>query len=94
MSLWRRTSRGYIDEYDLWGAVNALTRRAVEGRGDAALVYTGAVLVLDILCNHDEIRDQSQLVQLVDRWMEDNGLLPGADTDTDEERGTKDEIDH
>lgn len=85
MSLWRRTSRGYIDEYDLWGAINALTRRVEEAQGDAALVYTGTVLVLDILYNHDELRDQSELVMLVDRWMADNGLAPGAD----EEKGTE-----
>lgn len=65
MSLSRHTSRIYIDEYDLGGALKVLGDRIVEG-GEEAPYYIGAHLALNLIRNHEEIRDQSVFMQLFD----------------------------
>ena len=65
MSFSRRTSRIYMDEYDVQGALNALARRIEEGADDAPF-FIGAHLALNLIYNHEDIRDQSVFLQLFD----------------------------
>lgn len=77
MSLSRHTSRIYIDEYDLDGVLNVLSKRVAGNEGLPATPYTlGAYAALNLIRNHDEIRDQSVFIELFDRIMEDGGVEP------------------
>lgn len=74
MSLSRHTSRIYMDEFDIGGALKVLADR-IAGGGDAAPYYVGAHLVLNLINNHSEIRDQSVLLALFDSQLREQGIL-------------------
>lgn len=74
MSLSRHTSRIYMDEFDICGALKVLADRIEEG-GGAAPYYVGAHLVLNLINNHSEIRDQSVLLALFDNQLREHGVL-------------------
>ena len=74
MSLSRHTSRIYMDEYDLDGALKVLGDRIEEG-ADATPYYVGAHMVLNLIKNHEDIRDQSVLMALVDRQLAEAGII-------------------
>lgn len=76
MSLWHRTSRGYVDADDINGTIAALAH-AIEADpgGAAAPYYIGAHLALNLFRNHEDIRDQSVFMQLFDRQLRDNEII-------------------
>lgn len=69
MSFSRHTSRIYMDEYDIQGALKVLSDRIVEGTTDMPY-YIGAHLALNLIHNHEDIRDQSVFLQLFDNQLE------------------------
>lgn len=67
MSFWHKTSRGYMDEVDIEGTLKVLSDRIVEDpQGAATPYYVGAHLLLNLMYNHNDIRDQSVLMKLFD----------------------------
>ena len=65
MSFSRRTSRIYMDEYDIQGALKVLADR-IEDDGVHRPFYEGARIALGLIYAHDDIRDQSVFMQLFD----------------------------
>ena len=75
MSFSRHTSRIYMDDDDVSGALNVLSRRIAANAGtDAEAYYVGAHLLLNLINNHEELRDQSVVMMLFDQSLENNGL--------------------
>lgn len=73
MSLSRHTSKIYIDEYDLDGVLKVLSDRiAFEDAGAVRDYCIGAHVALNLIRNHDEIRDQSVFVALFDNVINSN----------------------
>lgn len=68
MTLSRHTSKVYMDEYDLDGVLNVLTRRIEQDDGDLP-IYLGAHLALNIIRNHDYIDTQREFMQMFDAAM-------------------------
>lgn len=65
-----------MDEFDIKGALKVLTDRIIaEPEADATPYYLGAHLVLNLINNHDEIRDQSVLMQLFDNQLKAEGII-------------------
>lgn len=80
MTLWRKTTRYYSDEYELRGLLNALAI-AIDsehinnvGPGEALPYYMGAAVLLNLLLNHEEIRDQQALMSLFNQTLRDEGI--------------------
>lgn len=67
MSLARKTTRLYLDPFDVWGATNSLAQ-AIEGTTDEfqKTYYTGARDALAVLLSADEIRTQVEFRALLD----------------------------
>lgn len=79
MTLFRKTTRFYADEFDIRGLINALGNRIdieanTEGESEALPYYLGAVTAINILANHDEIRDQSVFMGLFDDTLKSEGI--------------------
>ena len=68
MSFSRHTSRIYMDAYDIEGALKVLTERIGERDHDLPF-YIGAHLALNLIRNHEEIRDQSVFMALFDNQL-------------------------
>lgn len=67
MSLSRHTSKIYIDEYDLDGVLKVLADRiGFMNCGTLRDYCIGAHLALNLIRNHEEIRDQSVFMALFD----------------------------
>ena len=67
MSLSRHTSKIYIDEYDLDGVLKVLADRiGFMNCGTLRDYHIGAHLALNLIRNHEEIRDQSVFMALFD----------------------------
>lgn len=76
MTLFRKTTRFYSDEYEMRGAVTAFNNKiAMEDLGGALPYYIGAAMVLNILLNHDEIRDQSVLMDFFEMQLQDQEII-------------------
>lgn len=80
MTLWRKTTRYYSDEYELRGLLNAFAV-AIDseqinnvGPGEAFPYYMGAAVLLNLLLNHEEIRDQQAMMSLFDQTLRDEGI--------------------
>lgn len=77
MTLSRKTSRIYMDEYDLQGVLNVISRRLDEHSPcDASSYYSGAAIALSIIYQHDDIRDQSVFMDLFDNQLKELGVNP------------------
>lgn len=77
MTLSRKTSRIYMDDYDLTGACNVLDRRVTDHeKCEATPYYGGALMALEILLTHDDIRDQSVFMMLFDAELDEAGIEP------------------
>lgn len=75
MSFSRHTSRIYLDDLDVEGAINAFGHRIVDNpECEATPFYVGAHLILNLINNHSEIRDQSVLMQLFEKQLLENGI--------------------
>lgn len=75
MSFSRRTSRIYMDSADVDGALNVLSKRiAANSDSPAQAYYIGAHLLLNLINNHEELRDQSVVMALFDNELENNGI--------------------
>jgi len=61
MTLCRHSSRVYIDEYDLEGTCNALSKR-IESGDEHADLYKGALMALGILFDHEYIDTQREFL--------------------------------
>lgn len=76
MSFSRRTSRIYIDDDDIQGALNVLSRRIMENADPAALnYYIGAHLALNLINNHEHIRTQADFMRLFEVQLYENGYV-------------------
>lgn len=65
MALSRHSSRVYMDEFDLDGVLNVLSNTIADHPDDEGTpYYVGAHLALNLIRNHEEIRDQSVFMQL------------------------------
>lgn len=90
MSLSRHTSRIYMDELDVQGALNVLSRRiAIDPPSEATPYYIGAHIVLNAISTQSDIRDQRALLQLMDRQLVENGIKPIEADETYGEKGTE-----
>lgn len=77
MSLSRHTSRIYLDDFDVQGALNVLSRRiAIEPQTKATPYYIGAHIALNAIYTQENIRDQSAFMQLFDRQLIEGGISP------------------
>ena len=75
MSFSRHTSRIYMDSEDIAGTLNVLGKRISSNDGTPAQsFYVGAHLLLNLINNHEELRDQSVVLALFDRELEENGI--------------------
>lgn len=74
MSFSRHTSRIYMDADDVNGTLNVLSKR-INANSDspAQAFYLGAHLLLNLINNHEELRDQSVVMALFDREIEGQG---------------------
>ena len=61
--LWKKTSRYYVDEYDLDGLCTALSNRFDETGG---ALYMGALLLAETLAEQEDMRDQSVCMALLE----------------------------
>ena len=68
MALWRKTSRYYADELELYGLRAALSNHLEE---EYEPEYLGALIALEILCEQSDLRDQSVFMALFERRLED-----------------------
>lgn len=76
MSFSRHTSRIYLDDDDIQGALNVLSRRITENPDPAALnFYIGAHLTLNLINNHEHIRTQADFMQMFDVQLYQNGYV-------------------
>lgn len=73
MTLCRHSSRVYIDEYDLEGTCNALSKR-IEPEEEHADIYRGALIALGILSNHEYIDTQREFLLHFDAELKRLGL--------------------
>lgn len=74
MSFSRHTSRIYMDADDVSGTINVLSKRiSANSDTDAQPYYVGAHLLLTLISNHEELRDQSVVMALFDRELEEQG---------------------
>lgn len=75
MSFSRHTSRIYMDADDVNGTLNVLRKRiAANSDSPAQAYYMGAHLLLNLINNHEELRDQSVVMTLFDRALEEQGI--------------------
>ena len=75
MSFSRHTSRIYLDQLDVDGTLNVLSKRiTANSNSQAQAYYVGAHLLLNLINNHEELRDQSVVMTLFDRELEENGI--------------------
>ena len=75
MSFSRHTSRIYMDDDDVSGTLNVLSKRvAANSDSPAQAYYMGAYLLLNFIRNHEELRDQSVVIALMDRELEEQGI--------------------
>lgn len=65
MTFSRHSSRVYMDEYDLDGAINVLRQR-IQEQDDDLPYYQGAHLALNIIRNHDHIESQREFMLAFD----------------------------
>ena len=85
MTLCRKTSKYYMDEYDVNGLFNVLSRRIDleinnnEENGEAYPYYMGAALLLNILRNREETRDQSVFMGIFENQLREEGILLAVD---------------
>lgn len=87
MTLFRKTTRYYSDEFDLNGLLNALAHRIdVEGPdgeegidGDALPYYIGAFTAINILKSYDELRDQSVFMKFFEDSLRSAGIKMRGD---------------
>lgn len=89
MTLSRRTSRIYMDDYDLKGAMTALGLRVEEcAPSKATPYYAGARAALNIIYGYDEVRDQSVFMAAFDSLLRDAGIEPIdiSEEDTEKEK--------
>lgn len=76
MALSNHTSRVYLDEVDLWGAINVLSKRIKEGTDPkVSLVYYGALLALHLMYTQKRIENQAVFLRLLDVQLFEVGLL-------------------
>lgn len=80
MSLSRHTSRIYMDEYDVAGAIKVLTDAVMrEPDAPSTPYYVGACLALELINNHEEIRDQSVFMELIRVRLYEAGIIDTLD---------------
>lgn len=73
MSLSRHSSKIYLDEYDIDGVLKVLAERiGYMNCGTARDYHIGAHLALNLIRNHEEIRDQSVFMALFDNVINAN----------------------
>lgn len=76
MSFSRHTSRIYMDDLDIQGALKVLADRITAApEATATPYYMGAHLVLNLINNHAEIRDQQVLMDMFDVQLFENGVI-------------------
>lgn len=76
MAFSRHTSRIYIDEDDIKGALNVLSRRITDNSDPGAInFYIGAHLTLNLIFNHEQIRDQSVFMKMFDTQLYEHGYI-------------------
>ena len=85
MTLCRKSSRYYLDEFDVNGLFNALGRRIDleinnnDENGEAYPFYMGAAMAINILRTRDETRDQSVFMQLFENQLREEGIPLAVD---------------
>lgn len=87
MTLFRKTTRYYSDEYELDGLLTALGNRIqIEGSdgeegvdGEALPFYIGAFTAINILKSYDEVRDQSVFMGFFEDSLRNAGIKMRGD---------------
>lgn len=76
MAFSRHTSRIYMDDFDVQGTLKVLSDRIVSDPDSPATpYYVGAHLILNLINNQSEIRDQSVVMRLFDVQLYENGII-------------------
>lgn len=76
MTLFRKTTRFYSDEYELRGLVNALGNKVSdENLIKAQPYYLGALTAINILASSEELRDQMAFMAIFDQTLRNEGIL-------------------
>ena len=80
MTLWRKTTRYYSDEEDMRGLFKAFANRIDnevinnQENGEALPYYMGAEILINLLLNHSDIRNQISLIGLFDETLRNEGI--------------------
>lgn len=75
MSFSRHTSRIYMDDFDISGALKVLSDKIVaDPQSESVDYYIGAHLALNLINNHAEIRDQAVFMQLFEGQLKEQGI--------------------
>ena len=76
MAFSRHTSRIYLDEYDVRGAMKVLQDHIIDNPDSEKLsYYNGALITLYLIANHEHINTQVDFMNLFNVQLSEHGFI-------------------